>query len=60
MNATERATVVEEIEETISDLETEAAAINEALTTARRLLSKLRQQLDALGDLDEEEDDEED
>jgi hypothetical protein len=54
VNTAERAALVEQAEDVIADLELEAATITEALVKARRLLAKLRQHLDALGDLDAE------
>jgi hypothetical protein len=58
VNAEQRAALVEQVEDTIGDLEIEAATITEALATARRLLAKLRRQLEELSDLDAEESDE--
>jgi hypothetical protein len=55
VNAEQRAALVEQAEDVNADLELEAATITEALVAARRLLAKLRQHLDALGDLDAEE-----
>jgi hypothetical protein len=54
MNTAERAALVEQIEDVIDDLQIEATTIAEALMTARRLLGKLRGQLEALGDRDAE------